>query len=102
MIQKIKNMQEVVTTALEKYPHLRDDDNRLVAYIWWKNLKDNKIPEDIITMDFLQLYANNELPQADVITRARRKVQEDNPNLRGKLWNERHQLKEEVKNNINK
>jgi hypothetical protein len=101
MIQKIKNMQEVVTTALEKYAHLRDDDNRLVAYIWWKNLKDNNIPEDIITMDFLQLYASNQLPQADVITRARRKVQEDNPKLRGKLWNERHQLKEEVKNNIN-
>jgi len=102
MIQKIKNMQEVVAFALEKYPHLRDDDNRLVAYIWWKNLKDNNIPEDIITMDFLQLYASNQLPQADVITRARRKVQEDNPKLRGKLWNERHQLKEEVKKNINK
>ena len=101
MIQKIKNMQEVVATALEKYAHLRDDDNRLVAYIWWKHLKDNKIPEDIITMDFLQLYASNQLPQADVITRARRKVQEEKPNLRGKLWNERHQLKEEVKNNIN-
>jgi hypothetical protein len=52
-------------------------------------------------MDFLQLYASNQLPQADVITRARRKVQEEKPNLRGKLWNERHQLKEEVKNNIN-
>jgi hypothetical protein len=52
-------------------------------------------------MDFLQLYAKNQIPQADVITRARRKVQEENPELRGELYNERHQLKEEVKNNIN-
>jgi hypothetical protein len=102
MLQKIKNIQDVVKDALIRYPKYRDDDNKLVAYIWWKNLKNNNIPEDIIAMDFLQLYAKNELPQADAITRARRKVQEENPELRGELYNERHQLKEEVKNNINK
>jgi hypothetical protein len=102
MLQKIKNIQDVVKDALIRYPKYRDDDNKLVAYIWWKHLKNNNIPEDIIAMDFLQLYAKNELPQADAITRARRKVQEENPELRGELYNERHQLKEEVKNNINK
>lgn len=102
MLQKIKNIQDVVKDALIRYPKYRDDDNKLVAYIWWKHLKKNNIPEDIIAMDFLQLYAKNELPQADAITRARRKVQEENPELRGELYNERHQLKEEVKNNINK
>lgn len=102
MLQKIKNIQDVVKDALIRYPKYRDDDNKLVAYIWWKHLKNNNIPEDIIAMDFLQLYAKNELPQADAITRARRKIQEENPELRGELYNERHQLKEEVKNNINK
>ena len=102
MLQKIKNIQDVVKDALIRYPKYRDDDNKLVAYIWWKHLKNNNIPEDIIAMDFLQLYAKNELPQADAITRARRKIQEENPELRGQLYNERHQLKEEVKNNINK
>ena len=102
MLQKIKNIQDVVKDALIKHPRYRDDDNKLIAFIWWKHLKNNNIPEDIIAMDFLQLYAKNELPQADAITRARRKVQEENPELRGQLYNERHQLKEEVKNNINK
>lgn len=102
MLQKIKNIQDVVKDALIRYPKYRDNDNKLVAYIWWKHLKNNNIPEDIIAMDFLQLYAKNELPQADAITRARRKVQEENPELRGELYYERHQLKEEVKNNINK
>ena len=102
MLQKIKNIQDVVKDALIKHPRYRDDDNKLISFIWWKHLKNNNIPEDIIAMDFLQLYAKNELPQADAITRARRKVQEENPELRGQLYNERHQLKEEVKNNINK
>jgi len=93
-------MQEVVKAALIKHPEYRDDDNRLTSYIWWKHLKNNGIPDDIEVVDFLRLYAKNEMPQADIITRARRKVQEDNPDLRGKLWNQRHQLQNDVKNNI--
>jgi hypothetical protein len=102
MIQKIKNMQDVVKASLEKYPRYRDDDNKLVAYIWFKNLKNNGIPENIPAIEFLHFYANNELPQADVITRARRKVQEDHPHLRGKLWEERHETQKKVRKDINK
>jgi hypothetical protein len=46
------------------------------------------------------LYAENKLPQADIITRARRKVQEDFPNLRGELWEERHKSEKDVRKNI--
>lgn len=102
MLQKIKNIQDVVKDALIRYPKYRDDDNKLVAYIWWKHLKNNNIPEDIIAIDFLQLYAKNELPQADAITRARRKIQEENPELRGELYKARHHIKEIVKQYFNK
>lgn len=100
VLKKIKNLQDVVQALLEKFPEFKDDDNRLIAHIWWKHLKNNDIPEDIITMDFLKLYAKGEIPQADMITRARRKVQQDFPHLRGKVWEERHKLKEEVRKGI--
>jgi len=99
--KKIKKMQEIVKTALERYPQYRDDDNRLTSYVWWTNLKENGIvPEKISSLEFLRLYADNNLPQADIITRARRKVQEDFPNLRGKLWEERHKSEKDVRKNI--
>jgi hypothetical protein len=35
------------------------------------------------------MYYRNELPLADTITRARRKIQEEHPLMRGKKYNER-------------
>jgi hypothetical protein len=46
------------------------------------------------------MYSQGQLPTADVITRARRKVQENNPSLRGKTWEERHKEAENVRKNI--
>ena len=94
-------MQVVVKACLEKYPQYKDDDNQLVSYIWWAHLKKNGINTDNISATkFLLLYSNGDLPQADVITRARRKVQEENPHLRGKLYEERHEQKKKVRKDI--
>ena len=68
---------------------LRDDDNRLCANIWAKEL--NKKGHDNLLMvnsvEFLRMYANNELTSAPSIKRARAKLQEENPKYRGKKYN---------------
>ena len=68
---------------LNKYPSLKDDDNRLSANIWSEELGGS----DITAQDFLALYAANKLTSAPSIKRARAKLQEEEPKYRGKKYN---------------
>jgi len=68
---------------LDKYPSLKDDDNRLSANIWSEELGG----ADITAQDFLSLYAANKLTSAPSIKRARAKLQEEEPKYRGEKYN---------------
>ena len=68
---------------LNKYPSLKDDDNRLSANIWSEELGGS----DITAQDFLALYAANKLTSAPSIKRARAKLQEEEPKYRGEKYN---------------
>jgi hypothetical protein len=98
MIEKINKIQKSVSELLKSYPQFRDDDKLLVANIWYKQLLDKNIdPEKISAKSFLEFYSNDILTNSDIITRARRKVQEENPELRGSTWVERHKEAEKFK-----
>jgi hypothetical protein len=100
-LKKILSLQEKVEVLLTDYPELKDDDKLLVTQIWDYELKKLEIDPKTTTVDgFFKLYQNNFLPIADVITRARRKVQELNPELRGLTWNERHKEGEDIRKTI--
>ena len=75
--------KEKVKYWLDKHPSLRDDDNRLSANIWSKELGG----ADITAQDFLALYAANKLTSAPSIKRARAKLQEEEPKYRGEKYN---------------
>ena len=49
---------------------------------------------------FLLDYIDNTLTSESTIRRARRKVQELHPELRGKKWHERHAQQEQVKKEL--
>jgi len=101
MITKIKPMQILVTQMLTDYPITRDDDNLLVVKIWYRYLKSIGIdPESKSLMDFFRMVAGNQIPSSDIITRARRKVQEEHEELRGKNWEKRHNESKSVMNYI--
>ena len=68
---------------LERYPSLKDNDNRLCANIWSSELGG----ADITAQDFLALYASNKLTSAPSIKRARAKLQEEEPKYRGQKYN---------------
>jgi len=103
MVNKIKNMQEIVERFLIKVPRTKDDDNYLVSRIWYEHLSSNGIDMDSLTAkEFFKIYSADYLPCADTITRARRKCQEENPSLRGESWEQRHKESIKVKTNINK
>lgn len=86
------SVKDKVIKLLTEYPHLREDDNKLIANIWHQECKGNNV---------LQLYAENKLTNAESIRRSRQKIQQENPHLRGALWNKRHKHQEKVKNDLN-
>ena len=80
--------KDKVKYFLDKYPSLKDDDNRLCSNIWLEELNDlNVIAKD--NFIFLKLYAENRLTSAPSIKRARAKLQEEEPQYRGEKYNKR-------------
>lgn len=81
---------EIVKDILTKYPATRDSDKKLIWSVW---IKQGKVVGGKITMDN---YLNSEIEES--ITRARRMVQNDFPELRATpLIQEMRQKKEEEK-----
>ena len=95
MINKIRTAKEMVTHFLTIRPELRDDDNRLLANIWATQLNQAGI-HDIGGFDLLKIISKGLLLSPESIRRARQKVQEENPTLRGKSYKARHEKAKEV------
>jgi len=99
MLKQILKVQEQVKILLETYPKLRDNDVRLVASYYYNNISNIN---QMSAIDFLQIMVNGNLPSPDTITRARRKIQEKHPELRGVNYVERQKLEKQVRQEINK
>lgn len=85
----MKTKDEVKQLLIDK-PHLRDSDNKLIATYWFNELKEKQIdPNKINGLEFMQMFANNKLTNIKTIERMRRKLQEECPELRGKLYKAR-------------
>ena len=100
-INKIKEMQVVVEDLLHQYAHYRDSDTRIIAHIWMRQLGGLENMKSISLYDFFQLWIENKnIVAPDTITRARRKVQEENVDLRVKTYKKRKEQSKDVKKNI--
>ena len=94
----IRNTATKVKALLNMSIEARDNDGYLVTNMWYKEMKEMGIDAyKIDATDFFKLYCQGKVTSADVITRARRKVQEECPELRGKNWEERHKESENVR-----
>ena len=94
MLGSIVKTKDKVEYLLEHNPILRDDDNKLIAKIWWSENK-NKTAKN-----FLIGFGNGKYTSPEAIRRARQKLQEHNPHLRGNLYKKRHQNGATVKTHI--
>ena len=92
----IKDKYEWVKDKLTKFPKLRDSNERL----YYNYLLD--IGYDITKpfKEILKDMENREIPYIDSFGRASRKVQENHPHLRGRLYKKRKKKEEEVKDEI--
>lgn len=101
-------MQELKTTILKveslllKHPILRDDENRLCATYWNIQLKSYGLAlESMTALDFLKMMSEKKLTPESTITRARRKVNQDNEETRGKSYKGRKEKEIEYRQEIN-
>ena len=97
MKKKIASLTDRVVRLLTIKSDLRDNDRRLTCNIWWKSVPN---PKFLMFEDFIALYIEGKVPESDSITRCRRKVQEENKELRGESWDLRHGLEDAVKEEI--
>ena len=100
MIEKIKNKEFIVREILTKYPKARDNDSLLLAHVWVYQCGGRVRSEAITMWDFIIDFTKKNFAEASGITRCRRKLQEEHPELRGELYEKRHKMKESVKEEI--
>ena len=93
----MKNMLDKVVNLLTKHPSLRDSDERLTANIWYNHTKNI---DEIDAITLLSRFAEGKLPSYESISRCRRKIQEEKPELRGKKWAKRHSKQKIIKEQI--
>ena len=96
-MKQLFSVIDEVEKFLTKYPVLRDDDEKLMANMWNKHLGDITY---VNGEDILKMLANHELPSYESISRCRRKLQENNPNLRGSKWVQRQSRAKKIRKEI--
>jgi hypothetical protein len=97
-----KDLYDRVKILLQLDSRLRESDSLLMARVWWNDAtKLNKFPDEISGTELLILISDKKLSSYESITRARRKVMEECPELRGKNYTARKKKANDVKNQIN-
>jgi hypothetical protein len=95
-----QTVKDRVQDLLERFPHLKDDDYKLISTYWLTETGGRSYNQERSAFDFLQQYADGNLTPAESITRMRRKLQEENINLRGLSYQKRQDLGEEIRKSI--
>lgn len=100
MIREIKRIKPLVEKLLQDFPLTRDNDNLLLLKVWAE--QDNTLRKEKLFSDFSVGMIAGKYMKFESISRARRKVQEENPELRGRYYKDRKELAEEIRLGINK
>ena len=100
-MKKIFILIDEIEIFLKKDKGLRDSDERLMANIWAKHIGLN-ILNLLNATDILKMLAKGDLPSYESISRCRRKLQQESPELRGSKWegrqvNAQKDIKKELK-----
>ena len=93
-------IKDQVRCILNDMPHTRDNDKYLTIQLWYWEI--NRLPYDAETMsfkDFAKLYSLT-LSDAQTITRLRRQLQMQEPELRGEKYKARMANQEKVKEDL--
>ena len=92
---------DIIKEILLTKRHCRDNDVYLIYEIWEKELaKYNLDIKNMHLVPTLKMWVNKEISHPSAIMRARRKVQEEFPETRGKVYEERHKNKKQIQEDL--
>jgi hypothetical protein len=95
------DIKKTVIELLTQYSDFKDNDQQLVAWFWKLEMEAHGYPaSNTTTQTFFKLMAFGKLTSSDTITRVRRLIQEETPELRGKKYNERQAKQSIVKKDL--
>ena len=100
IVDKMKKIKQDIKNLLIQDKRYRDDDALLVCRFYYNKCGGEEAFKTMSAINLLNLLAKKSLPFPDSITRVRRKLQEQEPELRGEKWEERHSLEEETSKDI--
>jgi len=90
-----------VKALLQAHSHLRDNDPRLICNIWADDMQRiNLDPNQTSSKLFMLHFINGNITNPESIRRSRAKLQEEEPELRGKSYTERHKKSEDIKEQL--
>lgn len=95
-MEHLFKVKDTVEKFISRFPELRDDDDRLIANVWNRQLKSLGYTE----ADCLRAVAKGLLVTPESIVRSRRKLQEKHPELRGLKWEQRQKRGNKIKKEI--
>lgn len=98
---KITRSKQRVEDCLTRFPHLRDDDYKLISTIWLRELQALTYkPKELSAYDLLRIISQGKLSNPESIRRCRAKLQELHKHLRGHNYKVRHKEKLEVQKDL--
>ena len=98
-IKQIKAVAPVVKQILSDYPATRDNDHLLCLKFWAK--QNPKLREsDSSFWDFAEDFKNGKYKSIKSITRSRRILQAQHPELRGKNYKGKQKMAKDTRQNI--
>lgn len=93
------NLTPIVKKMLTIHPETRDSDQRLICWVYAET------NPEVLKLSFSKVMWNSaffNLPSFETIRRTRQKLQHDNPELRGRLYNKRMEKQTEYINRFTK
>lgn len=100
MLNKIDNIKETVRNVLIRHPETRDNDRILVLKVW--AIQNPNLRADTYTfIAFSRDMVSGRYADFESIRRARQKLQEEVPQLRGQYYHNRKNTAREVQLSIN-
>lgn len=100
---QMKSLRPIIERLLTEYAHYRDDDRRLVAHLWMIQLGGVENMQKTSVYEFIKMWIDDhKYYNPEHICRMRRRIQEDNPSLRGTKYQERKQTEQQVRMDFSK
>ena len=98
MLDEVLNITDTVLHLLKIDPKCRDSDRRLIVKVW--EIQNEDLSYGISFKEFSSDFRRGGYASTESIRRSRQKIQEHNPELRGRNYEIRQELEKEMREGI--